>query len=237
MSRFAASRESRAGSDTHRTVRRASHLPRRQLLDGWQQNHFAVATRILDTPGGHRLRAKGRTLRFTGESRKAPDDALERMMVGYLDHEMVHVAFSDFKVAESVAKKHPSMEGLLDIIEDARIERDAMQRWPGVRRNLDMMFEQIKPRVAQLIQQRNPFDRFCIAVYLRLSHHNDDIVPCAKPTEVEAVSLATCGTGQSQLVLQCVSADAFRDDDMLLEKLFDFYDHEVSLTLRNTRSR
>jgi len=101
------------------------------------------------------------------------EESLERMMVGYLDHEMGHVAFSDFKVAESFAKKHPGMEGLLNVIEDARIERDAMQRWPGVRRNLDMMFEQIRPLVRQLIQQRSQFDRFCTAIYLRLSHHND----------------------------------------------------------------
>ena len=67
-----------------------------------------------------------------------PEDALERMMVGFLDHEMGHVAFSDFKVAEVFAKKHPGKEGLLNVIEDARIERDAMQRWPGVRRNLDV---------------------------------------------------------------------------------------------------
>lgn len=32
---------------------------------------------------------------------------------------------------------------------------------------------QIRGRVAQLIQQRGPFDRFCTAVYLKLSHHND----------------------------------------------------------------
>lgn len=94
-------------------------------------------------------------------------------MLGYLDHEMGHVAFSDFGVAARFAKKHPGFEGLLNVIEDALIERRAMDRWPGVRRNLDMMFRQIRGRVAQLIQQRGPFDRFCTAVYLELSHHVD----------------------------------------------------------------
>lgn len=98
---------------------------------------------------------------------------LEGMMVGYLDHEMGHVAFSDFGVAEQFASSHPGCEGLLNVIEDALIERRAMERWPGVRHNLDMMFRQIRGRVAQLIQQRGPFDRLCTAVYLRLSHHND----------------------------------------------------------------
>ena len=106
----------------------------------------------------------------------APMDAgLGRMMVGYLDHEMAHVAFSDFDVAAAFAKKHPSYGGLHNVVEDALIERRAMERWPGVRRNLDIMFTQIRDRVARLIEQRSPFDRFCTAVYLKLSHHRDMI--------------------------------------------------------------
>ena len=101
------------------------------------------------------------------------EQALERMMLGYLDHEMAHVAFSDFKAAEEFEQKHPGCLGLLNVIEDALIERKAMDRWPGVRRNLDMLFKQIRGRVAQLITQREPFDRFCTAVYLRLCHHKD----------------------------------------------------------------
>ncbi|HOW73761.1 MAG TPA: VWA domain-containing protein [Phycisphaerae bacterium] len=101
------------------------------------------------------------------------DEGLERMMVGYLDHEMAHVAFSEFKVAEEFAKRHPGYEGMLNVVEDALIERRAMQRWPGVRANLDALFGQIRDRVTQLIAQRGPFDRFCTAVYLKLAHHND----------------------------------------------------------------
>lgn len=96
---------------------------------------------------------------------------LERLLIGYLDHEMGHVAFSDFGVAKQFARKHPGFEGLLNVIEDALIERRAMERWPGVRHNLDMMFRQIRSRVAQLIQQRGLFDRFCTAIYLKLWHH------------------------------------------------------------------
>src|SRR5512146_635180 len=86
------------------------------------------------------------------------NENLERMMVGYLDHELAHVAFSEFKVAEEFAKKHPGFGGLLNVVEDALIERRAMQRWPGVRANLDAMFAQVRDRVAALIAQRGPFD-------------------------------------------------------------------------------
>jgi cobalamin biosynthesis protein CobT len=94
-------------------------------------------------------------------------------MVGYLDHEMAHVAFSDFGVAEQFAKAHAGFESMLNVVEDALIERRAMQRWPGVRANLDAMFAQIRDRIVQLITQRGPFDRFCTAVYLKLAHYND----------------------------------------------------------------
>ena len=101
------------------------------------------------------------------------DQSLERMVVGFLDHEMGHVAFSDFKVVEAFAKKYPGYEAMLNVVEDAFIERRLMERWPGVRVNLDAMFAQIRDRVIRLLAERNGFGRFCTAVYLKLSHHND----------------------------------------------------------------
>lgn len=101
------------------------------------------------------------------------NENLERMMVGYLDHELAHVAFSDFDVAGQFAKAHPGFGGMLNVVEDALIERRAMQRWPGVRANLDSMFAQVRDRILHLIAQRNSFDRFCTAVYLKLAHYKD----------------------------------------------------------------
>ncbi|MBP7937750.1 MAG: hypothetical protein KA354_24185, partial [Phycisphaerae bacterium] len=101
------------------------------------------------------------------------DEGLERMMIGYLDHELAHVAFSDFKVVGEFTKQHPGQEGLLNVVEDALIERRAMERWPGVRHNLDHMFQQIRNRLVRLIKRRGPFERFCTAVYLKLAHYHD----------------------------------------------------------------
>lgn len=101
------------------------------------------------------------------------DESLERITIGFLDHEMAHVAFSDFKVVGEFMKKHPGREGLLNVVEDALIERRAMERWPGVRRNLDQMFQQIRGRLVRLIKQRGPFERFCTAIYLKLAHYQD----------------------------------------------------------------
>ncbi|MEK7393262.1 MAG: hypothetical protein AAB214_11930, partial [Fibrobacterota bacterium] len=100
-------------------------------------------------------------------------DRLERMIVGYLDHEMAHVAFSDFKVVKEFSEKHPGHEAMLNVVEDALIEKRAMQRWPGVRANLDAMFAQIRDRVKGLAAQRDAFGRFCTAIYLKLAHYGD----------------------------------------------------------------
>ena len=56
------------------------------------------------------------------------DEDLEKCLVGYLDHEMGHVTFSDFGVAEEFAKSHPGREGLLNVTEGALIERQALRR-------------------------------------------------------------------------------------------------------------
>ena len=101
------------------------------------------------------------------------DPQLERMIVGYLDHEMSHVAFTDFNEVRRFAKKHRGFKDLLNAVEDALIEKRAMQRWPGVRANLDALFHQVRPRVLKSVAAAPPFHRFAIAVYLKLCHHRD----------------------------------------------------------------
>jgi len=101
------------------------------------------------------------------------DEPLERMIVGYLDHEMAHVAFSDFGTVKEFSEKHPGHEAMLNVVEDALIEQRAMRRWPGVRANLDAMFAQIRDRIMALAAHRDAFGRFCTAIYLKLAHYGD----------------------------------------------------------------
>lgn len=101
------------------------------------------------------------------------DDDLERMVIGFLDHELGHVAFSDFEVLKEFSAKHRGYESLLNVVEDALVERLTMGRWPGVRANLDAMFRQVRGRVAAHLRRADPLRRFCTAVYLKLSHHRD----------------------------------------------------------------
>lgn len=101
------------------------------------------------------------------------NEPLERMVVGYLDHEMAHVAFTNFAEVRHFVKKHRGFKDLLNAVEDALIEKRAMQRWPGVRANLDALFRQVRTRVMTSVAAARPFNRFAIAVYLKLCHHRD----------------------------------------------------------------
>ncbi|MCB9852800.1 MAG: VWA domain-containing protein [Phycisphaerales bacterium] len=101
----------------------------------------------------------------------APD--LERMIIGFLDHESAHVVWSDFDEVARFNRAYPGCEAMLNVVEDALIEQRAMQRWPGVRANLDALFEQVKARVRAALRTASPFRRFCTAVYLKLSHHTE----------------------------------------------------------------
>lgn len=114
----------------------------------------------------------GRTIVLPTLPEPLPHD-LERMMVGYLDHEMAHVAFTDFTQVERFNRRHRGFEAMLNVVEDALIEKRAMQRWPGVRANLDALFTAVRDRVAAGLPQAAPFRRFCTAIYLKLSHHTD----------------------------------------------------------------
>ncbi|MCB9851908.1 MAG: VWA domain-containing protein [Phycisphaerales bacterium] len=101
------------------------------------------------------------------------DPPLERMIIGYLDHEASHVVWSDFDEVAKFNRKFPGCEAMLNVVEDALIEKRAMQRWPGVRANLDALFKHVKRHVHNALRKASPFRRFCTAVYLKLSHHTD----------------------------------------------------------------
>jgi len=143
------------------------------------ENQLERLARTLTDQFGVRVICRGEEAWTDGKQIVLPslpepmDEALERMVVGFLDHEMAHVAFSDFGVVKRFSQRHPGYEAMLNVVEDALIERRAMERWPGVRANLDAMFRQIRDRIVRLVGQRAAFGKFCTAVYLKLSHHKD----------------------------------------------------------------
>lgn len=154
---------------------------------------------------------------------------LERMMVGYLDHEMAHVAFSDFQQVKRFNRKHHGFEAMLNVVEDALIEKLAMQRWPGVRANLDALFRQVRERVEQSLPTACPFRRFCTAIYLKLSHHTD------------LLGLDAELRGYEDLLDQFPQVATTRDSARLSERLLDRWlqrnAHQAKSGTRTTRTR
>jgi hypothetical protein len=56
------------------------------------------------------------------------EEGLERMMVGYLDHEIAHVAFSDFKQVKQFNKKHRGFEAMRRILIERVRAKGALKR-------------------------------------------------------------------------------------------------------------
>lgn len=66
-----------------------------------------------------------------------PDNATDELVnaiQGFLDHEVAHILFSDFKVLKKVTDER--LHSIMNIIEDARIEKAMAQRFQGSGSNL-----------------------------------------------------------------------------------------------------
>lgn len=67
-----------------------------------------------------------------------PDNATEELceaIQGFLDHEVAHCLFTDFKAANKIAK-NPQLHNLMNILEDARIEKRMAEMYRGCGSNL-----------------------------------------------------------------------------------------------------
>jgi cobalamin biosynthesis protein CobT len=67
-----------------------------------------------------------------------PDNATEELceaIQGFLDHEVAHCLFTDFRAANKVAK-NPKLHNLMNILEDARIEKRMAEMYRGCGSNL-----------------------------------------------------------------------------------------------------
>jgi cobalamin biosynthesis protein CobT len=66
-----------------------------------------------------------------------PDNASNELIEaiqGFLDHEVAHILFTDFKAMGAI--KNPSLHSMVNLIEDARIEKAMAQRFTGSGHNI-----------------------------------------------------------------------------------------------------
>ncbi|PLC44475.1 hypothetical protein C0Q88_07290 [Ralstonia pickettii] len=84
-----------------------------------------------------------------------PDNATDELIhaiQGFLDHEVAHILFSDFKALKKV--KSERLHGIMNIIEDARIEKLMAQKFQGSASNLSntahfFLAKYITPRIQE----------------------------------------------------------------------------------------
>lgn len=66
------------------------------------------------------------------------DDPVARTLAwGYLTHEAAHVRYTDFDAVTRTAAKGPLAKGILNILEDVRVENAILGPYPGARDTLD----------------------------------------------------------------------------------------------------
>jgi cobaltochelatase CobT len=84
-----------------------------------------------------------------------PDNASDELCAaiqGFLDHEVAHILFTDFKAMGTI--KDPSLHNMVNILEDIRIEREMAKRFTGSGHNIAVtgqffIEKYIKPQVRE----------------------------------------------------------------------------------------
>ena len=91
---------------------------------------FGVAVQV----GGTVAQTDGLTIAIPAIA----DDPVARTLAwGYLTHEAAHVRYTDFEAVTRTAAKGPLAKGILNILEDVRVENAILGPYPGARGTLD----------------------------------------------------------------------------------------------------
>lgn len=96
-----------------------------------------------------------------------PDNASEEFLgavQGFLDHEVGHLIYSDFKAIKKLERKNRKQWNIFQVLEDGRIEHEMRKLWRGSGVNLnrcnDWALKQLKERWDEL----SDFGKFCQGV-------------------------------------------------------------------------
>jgi len=71
---------------------------------------------------------------------------------GYVGHESGHICYSDFDVIKSL-NQHSTLFGLLNAMEDARIERLMVWNWPGMEKTFDGVLKSLRKDLFETFRQ------------------------------------------------------------------------------------
>ncbi len=100
---------------------------------------------------------------------------LEDAVKGWADHEVAHILFTENEAGRKFREKHGNKAfGILNTLEDARVERLMAGRYPGSGINIDRAIQHLTALSSRSGKKhRDPFKAFTAALYLRASGRED----------------------------------------------------------------
>ena len=123
---------------------------------------------------GNRCRTNGRTIYLPSLPDNVPDELLGAIR-GWSDHECAHGIYTQTQIAPAFQEAHgPEAFGILNALEDARVERLMGRRYPGAKLNLEEGFRFVGERaMRRAAPPPEALDQFTSALYTRASHRPD----------------------------------------------------------------
>jgi len=123
---------------------------------------------------GGRCRTDGKTIYLPSVPENIPDTLLGAIR-GWADHECAHAIYTQTRLGPKFQKAHGTEAfGILNALEDARVERLMARRFPGAKLNLEDGFRFVGERAERgELEARGPTDEFISALYTRASGRED----------------------------------------------------------------
>ena len=138
-------------------------------------------SRVLTNRHGLRLVCEGEGCRTDGKTiylPSLPDDVPEDLLSairGWTDHECAHAIFTETDLSKDFIRQHGQAAfGILNALEDARVERLIGKRYPGSALNISSAFRFVveKARAGQ-VRPFTPLEAFTSVLYIRAGGMED----------------------------------------------------------------
>lgn len=117
---------------------------------------------------GNGCRTNGKTIYLPSLPEDVPEELLGAIR-GWADHECAHAIHTQPRAGKAFKEQHGLQAfNILNVLEDARVERLLGSRYPGARLNLEEGFQFVVDRVQKgQARKVSPFDEFVTALYTR----------------------------------------------------------------------
>ncbi len=122
---------------------------------------------------GSSCKTDGNTIYLPSLPENVPDDLMGAVR-GWCDHEVSHILYTQTELGPYFQKKHGRQAfGILNSLEDGRIERLLSEKYPGASINLKEALQFVAKKEHENASGRSPFNHFTAALYTRAAGRPD----------------------------------------------------------------